>query len=67
MVVGTGAPRVSLDWRLVTIFVVVGTAGSVAGQVVSARMSPDRLRMTFAGSLLAVGGFVLTQSLLRMR
>ena len=61
------ASAVSLDWSLVAMFVGVGTGGSVAGQFVSARMSPRRLRMTFAMALLGVGGFVLTQSLLRMR
>jgi uncharacterized protein len=61
------ASGVSIDWSLVAIFIAVGTVGSVAGQFVSARMSPHRLRTTFAVALLAVGGFVLTQSLLRMR
>jgi uncharacterized membrane protein YfcA len=57
----------SLDWAMVAIFVAVGTGGSIAGQSVSALMPPRRLRTIFAAALLAVGGFVLTQSVLRMR
>lgn len=66
MAVIPSAATVSIDWPLVMIFVAMGTAGTVAGQFVSGYVSPRGLRMTFAASLVAVGGFVLAQSLLRM-
>lgn len=55
-----------IDWSLVLLFVGAGIIGSVGGQLVSGYVSPRGLRLTFAASLVTVGGFVLARSLLQM-
>lgn len=52
----------SIDWRLVLLFGIVGTVGSFIGRIVGARISQDRLKKGFALFLVCMGVFVLWEN-----
>jgi uncharacterized membrane protein YfcA len=58
-----GDLELAVDWRLIGIFVVVGTAGSIVGNRLAARTPQTRLRQVFAAFLVAMGLFVLYTNL----
>ncbi len=58
-----GDLELAVDWRLLGIFVVVGTAGSIVGNRLAARTPQTRLRQVFAAFLVAMGLFVLYTNL----
>ena len=52
-----------VDWRLIAIFVVIGTVGSIAGNWLASRTPQKRLRQVFAVFLVVMGIFVLYSNL----
>lgn len=58
--------HLTLDGRVIVLFIAVGSLGSLIGHGVGARLPQQRLRRIFAASLLAVGGLILWQSLGRL-
>ena len=53
----------AVDWRLIGIFVLVGTVGSVIGNLLASRTPQARLRQAFAVFLVVMGAFVLYTNL----
>lgn len=53
----------SLDWRVIGLFLVIGGAGSLAGNVVARRIPQHRLRQAFGAFLVLMCGFILWRSI----
>ena len=49
----------AVDWRLIAIFITVGTAGSLIGNWLASRTPQQQLRRAFAVFLIVMGVFVL--------
>ncbi len=50
------------DWQLLIVFSAFGIIGTFAGRFISKRMNQDLLRQGFAGFLLLMGSFILTNA-----
>ncbi len=57
------ASHVAIDWRTIILFIVLGAAGSVAGNSLARRITPVRLRHIFGVFLIAMSGYILWHSL----
>lgn len=55
--------HVHLEWTLVLVITVTSLAGSVAGSMLGARISPERLRRGFAWLVIAMGLFMFAKQL----
>ncbi|MGA7965163.1 MAG: sulfite exporter TauE/SafE family protein [Gammaproteobacteria bacterium] len=53
----------TLDWHVIGLFVLIGTAGSVAGNIVARRVPHHRLRQVFGVFLILMCGFILWRSI----
>ena len=53
--------QISVDWSIVTMFVIVGVTGSFVGSALTVRVSQTRLQRAFAGFLLVMGAAVLAK------
>lgn len=51
--------ELSVDWRTVAVFALIGVAGSYAGGLINARLDQLVLKRAFAAFLILLGGFVI--------
>lgn len=54
-------PQANFSWTVVLVVTALAVLGSLGGAALSGRIHPDRLRITFAASVLAMAAFVLVQ------
>jgi uncharacterized membrane protein YfcA len=52
-----------IPWATIAVFAVIGTVGSLAGQVMGSRLAHASLRRAFGVLLMAMCGFVLWRTL----
>ncbi len=57
----------SLDWRILIAFALIGILGSFAGKAVGARLPQDVLKRSFAVFLFVVGAFIVFRSVSDLR
>ena len=50
--------NIALDWHVVGIFIALGIAGSLVGNMLAGRISQDRLRKVFAIFLVVMAGYI---------
>jgi uncharacterized membrane protein YfcA len=53
----------TLDWRLISVFVVAGLAGTLAGSRLARRLPAQRLRVLFGGFVIILALFLLYDNL----
>ena len=53
----------ALDWHVIGLFILIGAAGSVAGNIVARRIPHHRLRQVFGVFLIFMCGFILWRSI----
>lgn len=55
--------QIRIPWATIAVFAVIGTAGSLAGQMLGRRLAHANLRRAFGVLLIAMSGFVLWRTL----
>ncbi|MEY3022887.1 MAG: hypothetical protein RIS86_2085 [Planctomycetota bacterium] len=58
LVAYAGGDGLDLDWRIVGMFIALGVAGSLVGNVLAGRIYQDTLRRMFAAFLVVMAGYI---------